>query len=97
MDQDRCGPRGRDDEEELEDGRRGYVRRKPVFQFGANDGEQIHYKNVEVLRQLINERGKIRPRRQTGADARMQRKIAMAVKRARHLALLPFDNEANRR
>lgn len=97
MDQDQR-PRGRDDAEEEGDERgRGFIRRKPVFQFGANDGEQIHYKNIEVLRQLINERGKIRPRRQTGANARYQRMIAIAVKRARHMALIPFDNESQRR
>jgi len=96
MDQD-SRYRGRSNDEEEGDERKGFIRRKPVFQFGANDGEQIHYKNIEVLRQLVNERGKIRPRRQTGASARMQRKIAVAVKRARHMALLPFDTEAGRR
>jgi small subunit ribosomal protein S18 len=91
MEQDQR-PRGRADdaEEEGDERGRGFARRKPVFQFGANDGEQIHYKNTEVLKQLINEHGKIRPRRQTGASARYQRKIAVAVKRARHMALLPF-------
>ncbi|MGH2524274.1 MAG: 30S ribosomal protein S18, partial [Anaerolineales bacterium] len=94
MDQERRAPRGRDEdagEEEIEERGRGFSRRKPVFQFGAENGKQINYKNVEVLRQLINERGKIRPRRQTGASARFQRRIAVAIKRARHMALLPFD------
>lgn len=85
----------RDDERE-EEGGRGMVRAKPVFQFGAENGKQIHYKNVDVLRQLINDQGKIRPRRQTGASAKMQRKIAAAVKRARHMALLPFIGEMPR-
>jgi small subunit ribosomal protein S18 len=97
MEQDQR-PRGRDDaEDEGEERGRGFIRRKPVFQFGANDGEQINYKNVEVLKQLISERGKIRPRRQTGANARYQRMIAVAIKRARHMALLPFDAESGRR
>ncbi len=96
MDQERRYPRGRDDdggEDEMDERGRGFIRRRPVFQFGAENGKQINYKNVDVLRQLVNDRGKIRPRRQTGASARMQRKIALAVKRARHMALLPFSGE----
>jgi small subunit ribosomal protein S18 len=51
------------------------------------------YKDVELLRRYLTERGKIRPRRQTGLCARDQRRLATAVKRARHLALLPFTAE----
>lgn len=93
MDQERRY-RGRSDDgdEEGDERGRGFTHRKPVFQFGANDGEQINYKNVEVLKQLINEHGKIRPRRQTGASARYQRMIAEAIKRARHMALIPFQS-----
>ena len=54
------------------------------------------YKNVDVLRGLISDRGKIRPRRQTGTCARHQRQVAEAIKRARHMALLPFAGEMPR-
>ncbi|MCS6907735.1 MAG: 30S ribosomal protein S18 [Anaerolineales bacterium] len=53
----------------------------------------IDYKNVELLRRFISEDGKIRPRRQTGTCAKHQRRLAVAIKRARHLALLQFTGE----
>lgn len=53
-------------------------------------GKCFDYKDVETLRRFITENGKIRPRRQTGNCARCQRDLAQQVKRARHLALLPF-------
>lgn len=62
-----------------------------------SDPSLISYKNIEFLRQFVTDQGKIRPRRQTGITARHQRLIANAVKRARHLALLPFDREMDRR
>jgi small subunit ribosomal protein S18 len=51
---------------------------------------EVDYKQPDVLRRFVMERGKIRPRRQTGTCARHQRSLAVAIKRARHLALLPF-------
>jgi len=56
----------------------------------------INYKDVDILRQFVHEDGKIRPRRQTGNCAKHQRKITQAVKRARHIALLPFVGEVLR-
>ena len=56
------------------------------------DGKCFDYKDVDTLRRYINETGKIRPRRQTGNCARCQRNLAREIKRARHLALLPFVN-----
>jgi small subunit ribosomal protein S18 len=53
-------------------------------------GKCFDYKDVETLRRYITETGKIRPRRQTGNCARCQRDLARQIKRARHLALLPF-------
>lgn len=53
-------------------------------------GKTIDYKDVEVLKKYINEKGKILPRRVTGACARHQRHIAEQIKRARAIALLPF-------
>ncbi len=55
--------------------------------------QPIDYKDVELLRKFITERGKILPRRITGLTARQQRDINTAVKRARMLALLPFINK----
>jgi small subunit ribosomal protein S18 len=56
----------------------------------------IDYKQADLLRRYILEDGKIRPRRQTGACAKHQRAIARAIKRARHLALLPYTGDSNR-
>lgn len=50
----------------------------------------LDYKNAEQLKKFINEKGKILPRRATGACAKHQRDITLAVKRARHIAVLPF-------
>lgn len=53
----------------------------------------IDYKDSDMLRRYITEHGRIRPRRQTGTCARHQRRLARAIKRARHLAMLPFVDE----
>lgn len=52
--------------------------------------DYIDYKNVARLRRFLSEKGKILPRRQTGVCARHQRQLAVAVKRARYMALLPY-------
>lgn len=54
------------------------------------EGKCFDYKDIDTLRRNITETGKIKPRRQTGNCARCQRQLAREVKRARHLALLPF-------
>ena len=64
--------------------------RKKVCYFTANKIEHIDFKDVDLLKRYITERGKILPRRITGASAKYQRKLAIAIKRARHMALLPF-------
>lgn len=56
------------------------------------EGKCFDYKDVDTLQRYITEAGKIRPRRQTGNCARCQRSLAREIKRARHLALLPFIN-----
>lgn len=56
----------------------------------------IDYKQSELLRRYVSEDGKIRPRRQTGTCAKHQREMARAIKRARHLALLPFSADTSR-
>jgi small subunit ribosomal protein S18 len=84
-------------EEEVEGrGGRAAMVRSRVCQFCVDKSKAIDYKNVEMLRTLVTDRGKIRPRRQTGTCARHQRQVAVAVKRARHMALLTFASEQPR-
>ena len=52
--------------------------------------EEIDYKNVELLKRFVSDKGKINPSRLTGANAKLHRKIAKAVKRARNIALIPY-------
>ncbi len=61
--------------------------------FTENGIVAIDYKDIELLRRFVSERGKISPRRNTGTSPKMQRELAKAVKRARHLALLPYVKE----
>jgi small subunit ribosomal protein S18 len=64
--------------------------RRRVDIFAADGVDEIDYKDIARLRRFISERGKIEPRRKTGLSAKRQRALAVAIKRARHLALLPF-------
>ncbi len=73
----------------------GGGRRRRVCPFCADKTSRVDYKNADLLRRFINEEGKIRPRRQTNVCAKHQRGLAQAVKRARHLALLPFTGTHN--
>lgn len=75
---------------------RRYYSRPRVCHFCTDPSIQIDYKQAEALRRFITEEGKIRPRRQTGTCAKHQRQLARAIKRARHIALLPFTGEALR-
>ncbi len=75
--------------------RRNYYRPK-YCRFCSDEDLVIDHKNTDVLKKLIFRDGKIRPRRQTGTCAKHQRKVTKAVKRARHLALLPFAGEVLR-
>ena len=69
------------------------LRRKSCF-FCKDKIREVDYKNVNQLRRYISERGKIRSPRMTGACRRHQRQVAVAVKRAREMALLPYVAEA---
>ncbi len=71
---------------------RRFGKQKACF-FSKNGIVAIDYKDEELLRRFITERGKIAPRRNTGTSPRFQRPLATAIKRARHLALLPFVKE----
>ena len=72
--------------------RRGGRRRKKVCVFCGKDNV-IDYKDTNKLKRYISERGKILPRRITGNCAKHQRALTVAVKRARHLALMPYTME----
>ncbi|MED3661627.1 30S ribosomal protein S18 [Ureibacillus sp. FSL K6-8385] len=72
--------------------RRGRKRRKVCY-FTSNNITHIDYKDVDLLKKFISERGKILPRRVTGTSAKYQRKLTRAIKRARIMALLPFVAE----
>lgn len=65
-------------------------KRRKVCQFCADKVENIDYKDTSKIRRFISERGKILPRRMTGACAAHQRDVTEAIKRARQVALLPF-------
>ena len=80
-------------ENERFSGSRRYVSKPKICQFCADKSIDIDYKQVDMLRRLVTEDGRIRPRRQTGTCARHQRALAGAIKRARHIALLPFTGE----
>ena len=69
---------------------RGRKARKKVCGFCVDKVENIDYKDIARLRRYMSERGKILPRRVTGTGARHQRELTVAIKRARHLALLPY-------
>jgi small subunit ribosomal protein S18 len=78
---------------EQQSGGRRYISRPKICQFCADKNITIDYKQIDILRRFVTEEGKIRPRRQTGTCARHQRELAKAIKRARHLALLPYVAE----
>lgn len=73
--------------------RRGGRRRRKVDYIAANHIDYVDYKDVDLLKRFISERGKILPRRVTGTSAKNQRKLTIAIKRARIMGLLPFVAE----
>jgi small subunit ribosomal protein S18 len=72
---------------------RKYTPRRKVCTFCVDKVSYIDYKDIARLRRHLSERGKIEPRRKTGTCARHQRALAVALKRARHVALLPYTAE----
>lgn len=73
--------------------RRGGRRRRKVDYIAANHIDYVDYKDVDLLKRFISERGKILPRRVTGTSAKNQRKLTVAIKRARVMGVLPFVAE----
>jgi small subunit ribosomal protein S18 len=74
-------------------GKRSFVRKKKVCRFCVDKSDFIDYKKAEILAPFLQERGKILPRRMTGTCARHQRWLAVAIKRAQNIAMLPFSAE----
>ena len=70
--------------------RRGGRRRKKVCVFCGKENNEINYKDTAKLKKYVSERGKILPRRITGTCAKHQRALTSAIKRARHVALMPY-------
>jgi small subunit ribosomal protein S18 len=83
-----AGPGGRE-------GGRKYFRRKKVCKFCVEKIEAINYKDVRLLAQFVAESGKIVPRRLTGVCTPHQRRLSLAIKQARNIALLPFAGRAS--
>jgi len=70
---------------------RGRKAKKKVCAFCVDKVQYIDYKDIAKLRRYINERAKIQPRRITGTCAKHQRQLTEAIKRARHIALMPYS------
>ena len=73
-------------------GAKNLFRRKKFCRFTVEKIKQIDYKDVDLLKDFINENGKIIPARITGTKARYQRQLSTAIKRARYLALVPYTD-----
>ena len=71
---------------------RGLFRRRKFCRFTAEKIKQVDYKDIAILKDFINENGKIIPARITGTKARYQRQLSTAIKRARYLALVPYTD-----
>ena len=77
--------------------RPAYLRRAKVCPFSGPNAPVIDYKNTKILKDFLSERGKIVPRRLSAVSSGKQRQLALAIKRARYLALLPYVNTYSRR
>lgn len=71
----------------------GRNKRRKVCYFTVNKITHIDYKDTELLKKFVSERGKILPRRVTGTSAKYQRLLTIAIKRSRQIALLPYTTE----
>ncbi|MEA2531670.1 MAG: small subunit ribosomal protein [Thermomicrobiales bacterium] len=73
-----------------------YTPRRKICAFCADNIGEVDYKDLGHIRRHLSERGKIEPRRKLGTCAKHQRSLTVAIKRARHLALLPYTTSAGR-
>jgi small subunit ribosomal protein S18 len=85
--------KGKDGKDGKEGGKRYFFRRRKVCKFCSEKIDYIDYKDVKTLSGFVPDRGKILPRRMFGTCAEHQRKVTLAIKRARAIALLPFMAE----
>lgn len=72
----------------------GGMRRRKTCPFSVDNAPVIDYKDIDMLKRYVSERGKLMPSRITGVSAKYQRQLTSAVKRARQLALLPYTDHA---
>jgi small subunit ribosomal protein S18 len=72
------------------------IKTKKICRFTQNKIKYIDYKDVKLLQKFITEQGKIIPKRITGTSSKYQRQLAIAIKRARHMALLPYVSDTVR-
>ncbi|HEY5907806.1 MAG TPA: 30S ribosomal protein S18 [Vicinamibacteria bacterium] len=84
------GAKGGPGDKDKDKGKRYFFRRRKVCKFCADKIDYVDYKDVKLLSGFVPERGKILPRRMFGTCAEHQRKLTLAIKRARNIALLPF-------
>ncbi|MBU0705126.1 MAG: 30S ribosomal protein S18 [Chloroflexi bacterium] len=86
--------RGSRERDQQRGGKRRFVSQPKSCVFCRDKVDYIDYKQADMLRSFVTDRGKIQPRRRTGVCAKHQRHLTLAIKRARHLALLPFTVQA---
>jgi small subunit ribosomal protein S18 len=84
--------KGKDNKGKRRDRGNALFKRKKFCRFTAEKVKQIDYKDIDVLKDFVQENGKLMPARITGTKARYQRQLSTAVKRARFLALLPYTD-----
>ncbi|GMR24924.1 MAG: 30S ribosomal protein S18 [Ignavibacteria bacterium] len=72
------------------------MRNQKICKFTQDNIKYIDYKDVKVLQRYVTEQGKIIPKRITGTKAKYQRELAVAIKRARHMALMPYVSDTVR-
>ncbi len=72
------------------------IKAKKVCRFTQNKIKYIDYKDVKLLQRYVTEQGKIIPKRITGTSSKYQRQLSIAIKRARHMALLPYVSDTVR-
>ena len=84
--------KGKFGKDKKERAQKALFRRRKFCRFTAEKIEWIDYKDIDILKDFINENGKITPARITGTSAGYQRQLTVAIKRARFLALLPYTD-----
>jgi small subunit ribosomal protein S18 len=88
----RFGSKSKDKRKETDRSFRPLFKRRKFCRFTAEGIKQIDYKDVELLKDFVNENGRIIPARITGTKSHYQRQLSVAIKRARFLALMPYTD-----